>query len=88
MKKILLLSLFALSACGTDSTKQAETFAAHIIKIEKSDVCENLDASVKDEMTDASLANLCATETACTNFEIELDCAGEWCVTHRNCRLE
>lgn len=88
MKKILLISLFMLSACGVEKTEQVEVFEADFVEIKKSDVCENLDASVKEEMSDAAVKELCAHEVACGDFEIELDCTGEWCITHRTCRLE
>jgi len=88
MKKILLISLFMLSACGVEQTGQTQIFEADFIEVSKSEVCENLDASVREEMSDAAVKELCAHEVTCGDFEIELDCTGEWCITHRTCRLE
>jgi len=89
MKKILLVSILALAACGAEQQKiQEEVFTAHAVTISKTTVCENLDASVREEMDAASLTELCGIEATCTNFEVELECNGEWCITHRTCRLE
>lgn len=89
MKKLLLISTLTLAACGAEQEiEQEEVFAAHAVTISKTAVCENLDASVKEEMDAASLAELCGVESACTDFEVELECNGEWCITHRTCRLE
>ena len=88
MKKILLFSTLLLSACGTDKPEQTEAFAAHTVEIDKTEVCDNLDASVKETMTDAAMLELCNVKPVCVDFEVELDCTGEWCITHRTCRLK
>ena len=87
MKKLLFLTALTLGACGTEKEVQVETFSPQIIKVSKTDVCENLDASVREELDAATLTELCGAEAVCADFEIELDCTGEWCVTHRTCRL-
>ena len=87
MKKLLFFTALALSACGTEKEMQIETFEPQIIKVNKADVCENLDASVREEMDAATITQLCGMEIACTDFEVVLDCTGEWCVSHRTCRL-
>ena len=43
MKKILLISLFMLSACGVEQTGQTQIFEADFIEVSKSEVCENLE---------------------------------------------
>lgn len=89
MKKLLLLPLLALSACGTDSSGQVEVFAAEEISIDRENVCANLDASVKEEMTKEKLVQLCGVSAiACKDFEVEMHCDGEWCVVHRSCRID
>ena len=89
MKKLLLVSLLFATSCGTEQqTIQQETFAPEVVTISKTELCENLDASVKEEMDAASLTELCGVEAVCTDFEVELECNGEWCVTHRTCRLK
>lgn len=89
MKKLLLLPLLTFAACGTDSSGQVEVFAAEEISIDRLDVCNNLDASVKQEMTREKLAELCGVEAvACAEFEVEMHCDGEWCTVHRTCRLD
>jgi hypothetical protein len=90
MKKLLLVSLlFAAVSCGTEEmAQQQEVFTAEVLTISKTELCENLDASVKEDMDAAALTELCGIESTCTEFEIELECNGEWCVTHRTCRLK
>ena len=89
MKKLLLCSILSLAACGAEQEEvQEEVFAAHAVTISRAAVCENLDAAVKEEMDAAELAELCGVESTCTDFEVELECNGEWCITHRTCRLE
>jgi 1-deoxy-D-xylulose 5-phosphate reductoisomerase len=87
MKKIFILTALALSACGTEKEVQIETFKPQFITVSKSAVCENLDASVREELDASTVAELCGVESVCSDFEVVLDCTGEWCVTHRTCRL-
>ena len=58
MKKLLLFSLPALFACGTDTPTQAEDFAAHHVIIPRAAICENLDASVREQMDSGEYENL------------------------------
>jgi len=88
MKKLLLFSLPAMFACGTDTHTQSESFAAQEINIPRSAVCENLDASVRDEMDAGEYEKLCSHPKICTEFETEMVCEGEWCVTYSTCRLK
>ena len=88
MKKLLLLSAFAMLSCGTENQDHVEVFAAEEIVVKKTNVCENLDASVKEEMDAAVLQELCETEPICGDFEVTMDCNGEWCITYRTCRFE
>lgn len=88
MKNLLIFTALVFSACGTEKQQiQSESFEPQEITISKTELCENLDASVQEDMDASTLADLCGSEIVCTDFEVELDCTGEWCVTHRNCRL-
>jgi len=87
MKKLILLFLPVLFACGTEEV-QEETFAAEEITIKRTDVCEHLDASIRDDLDEASYEELCGTEKPCTDIETEVVCEGEWCVVHRFCRMK
>jgi hypothetical protein len=88
MKKFILFSLPILFACGTDAPVQHESFSAHEIFIPRELVCENLDASVKEELDGAAYEKLCGYPKICEEFEAEMVCDGEWCVIHRSCRLD
>jgi len=88
MKKLLLLGLPAFFACGTDVPVQSETFAAHEVYISRDAVCNNLDASVKEDLDSAAYERLCGEAKVCEEFEAELVCEGEWCVIHRSCRID
>jgi hypothetical protein len=88
MKKVLILTALFLGACGTEKPAQIETFQPQIITISKKELCVNLDASVREELDANAISELCGAEAVCSNFEVELDCNGEWCVTHRTCRFE
>ena len=87
MKKLILLFLPVLFACGTEEM-QEETFAAHEITIKRTDVCNNLDASVRDDLDDIAYEKLCGAEKACADIETEVVCDGEWCIIHRSCRMK
>ena len=87
MKKLLFLTLPAMFACGTDTSVQAETFAAQEITVPRTAVCENMDASVREEMDAADYEKLCGHPKLCEEFETEMVCEGEWCVIHRSCRI-
>jgi len=87
MKKLLLLTLPALFACGTDTSVQNETFAAQEIAIPRNAVCEKMDASVRKEMDAGEYEQLCGYPKICEDFETEMICEGEWCVIHKTCRL-
>jgi hypothetical protein len=90
MKKLLLLLLPMLFACGTEEMQeiQEETFAAHEITIKRAEVCNNLDASIREDLDDVAYHKLCGTEKVCTDIETEVICDGEWCVIHRSCRMK
>jgi len=88
MKKLLLLTLPALFSCGTDIHTQAEEFAAQEIIIQRAAVCENMDASIKDDMDAGSYEELCGHPKVCEDFESEMVCEGDWCVIHRSCRVK
>tara|TARA_Y100000310_G_scaffold303808_1_gene342442 strand:- start:1413 stop:1679 length:267 start_codon:yes stop_codon:yes gene_type:complete len=88
MKKLLLFSLPAMFACGTDTQTQAENFAAHHVTIPRAAICENLDASVREHMDAGEYEKLCGHPKVCEEFEAEMVCEGEWCVIHRTCRLK
>tara|TARA_Y100001938_G_scaffold146140_1_gene224384 strand:+ start:161 stop:445 length:285 start_codon:yes stop_codon:yes gene_type:complete len=87
MKKLLFLTLPAMFACGTDTSVQTETFAAQEISVPRSAVCENMDASVRQEMDAGEYEKLCGHPKLCEDFETEMVCDGEWCVIHKTCRL-
>ena len=82
MKKLLILFMPLLFACGTEQI-QAESFAAEEIVIKRQEVCNNLDASVREELDEISYKQL-----LCTDIEEEVVCDGEWCVIHRSCRVD
>lgn len=88
MKKLLLLTVPALFSCGTDTSVQSESFAAQEVHITRAAICENLDASVRDEMDAGEYENLCGHPKFCEEFEAEMVCDGEWCVIHRSCRVK
>lgn len=88
MKKLLLFSLPAMFACGTDTHVQTESFAAQEIIIPRAAVCENLDASVREDMDAGKYEELCGHPKICTEFETEMVCEGEWCITYSTCRLK
>ena len=91
MKKLALLLLPMLFACGTEEMEmdiQEETFAAHEVTSKRQDVCNNLDAAVREELDDVAYHKLCGTEKVCTDIETEVICDGEWCVIHRSCRMK
>ena len=88
MKKLLLFGMPMFFACGSDVPVQSETFAAHEIYISRTAVCENLDASVKEDLDASAYERLCGEPKVCEEFEAELVCEGEWCVIHRSCRVD
>jgi hypothetical protein len=91
MKKLLLFSLpalFTCAACGTDAPVQNESFAAQEVFVSRTAVCENLDASVRDDMDAGEYEKLCGHPKVCEEFEAEMVCEGEWCVIHRSCRVK
>ena len=88
MKKLMLLTLPALFACGTESPMQSESFAAQEVFISRSAICENLDASVRMEMDAGEYEKLCSHPKICEEFEAEMVCDGDWCVIHRSCRVK
>lgn len=86
MKKLLILFMPLLFACGTEEI-QEESFAAQEIVIKRQEVCDNLDASIREELDAVSYKKLCGKDKVCTDIEEEVVCEGEWCVIHRSCRL-
>jgi hypothetical protein len=87
MKKLMLLTLPAMFACGTDAPVQTEAFAAQEIVVPRDAICENMDASVRKEMDAGDYEKLCGYPKICEEFESEMVCEGDWCVIHRTCRL-
>ena len=87
MKKLLLLTIPALFACGAEEPTQSVTFSAHEVSISKAEVCENLDASIRNGLDAGTHEELCGYPKICQDFESELVCDGDWCVVHRFCRL-
>jgi len=88
MKKLILLFLPVLFACGMEEPSQSITFSAEEISINRVDVCENMDASTRDELDSGVHERLCGYPKACQHFESELVCEGEWCVIHRHCQVK
>jgi len=87
MKKLILLLLPLLFACGTEEV-QEEVFTAHEMIINRAEVCSNLDASIRDDLDEASYKKLCGKDKLCEDIESELVCTGDWCVIHHSCRLK
>ena len=88
MKKIILLLAPLFAACGDDTKTADFNFAAEEVSISKTAVCENLDAAIIEDLDAGTVNELCGYEKVCTDFETELVCEGEWCVTHRFCRMD
>jgi hypothetical protein len=88
MKKIILFSLPALFACGTDAPVQTEAFTGHEVTISRSAVCDNLDASVREEMDAGAYEKLCGEPKACKEIEREMVCEGDWCIIYHSCRMK
>ena len=86
MKKLILLFMPILFACGAEPI-QDESFSAQEITIKREEVCNNLDASVRDDLDEISYKKLCGKDKICTDIESEVVCDGEWCVIHRSCRV-
>ena len=88
MKKMFLLFVAPLFlSCGSDEQTVRIDFAAQEISIDKAALCQTMDASVREEMDAGKFEELCGYPAICREFETELICDGEWCVTHRSCRL-
>lgn len=88
MKKLfLLLAPFAF-ACGVEDASVEVRFEAQELTVSKTALCQTMDASVREEMDSGKFEELCGYPAICENFETELVCDGEWCVTHQYCRLD
>jgi len=87
MKKLFLLLAPFVFACGVEDTSIRIDFAAEEVTISKEVLCQTMDASVREEMDAGKFEELCGYPAICEEFETELVCDGEWCVTHRFCRL-
>ena len=87
MKKLFLFAAPFLFACGMEEPTVRIDFAAEELTVSKTALCQTMDASVREEMDAGKFEELCGYPAMCEDFETELICDGEWCVTHRYCRL-
>lgn len=88
MKKMFLFAVPFIFACGAEETAVRIDFAAQEISVSKTALCQTMDASVREEMDAGKFQELCGYPAVCEDFETQLVCEGEWCVTHRFCRLD
>ena len=88
MKKMFLLALPCLFACGMEEQTVRIEFSAQELTVSKSALCQTMDASVREDMDAGKFEKLCGYPAICEEFETELVCEGEWCVTHHFCRLD